>query len=278
VRSSNVWCYLAVVFFIAFGSAQAQIRERAAISYQGLSSDSGETGLAEGWLSERWFLDAEGNRLLQAGLQLRRTELPGELRGLPDDVWMIVPQANYLHTIDENYSLIANLRFGVFSDMERIGGRDLRAEGAVVVDRVIRDNLTLGLGVGRVSNFGRLMHIPLVHIIWSINEFWLLDAMLPGKLDLSYLASSTWEFALSFNITGARYSIESEERKIDGLGVGQMNLGPQVRYQVAPQVYVTAESGLAFARRLSLLDENTVIRKLEPNNEVYLRLGLQYRF
>jgi hypothetical protein len=269
------FCFFILLFSL---SVQAQIRDRASVTYQGMSSNSGESGIAESWISERWFLDEEGNSLLQVGLQTRRTELAGFGSALPDDVWMVVPQANYLHSINEKYSILANLRAGAFSDFQRFGSDDLRVEGAIVLDRIQSDQFTWGLGLGRVSNFGRVIFVPLVHIIWTINEKWLFDAMLPGKFDLLYMPSSKWELGLSFNIIGSRYAIESDQRKIDGLGVGQMNLGPQARYQIAPSLYVTAESGLAFARRLSLMDGNTEITEIEPNNEAYLRCGLQYRF
>lgn len=258
-------------------SLSAQVRDRATIWHQGLSSDSGERNLTEAWVSERWLLDEDGTGLFQFGVQARRTELPqSEL--LPDDVWMIVPQGNLLYAIDEKYSLIANLRVGVFSDMRDVDRDDFRVEGALVLDRYLSDRLTIGGGFGRVSNFGRVVHVPLLHIVWSISEKWLLDAMLPGRLDLMYLPSPKLEAGLSFNILGSRYSIDSDQRKIDSLGVAQMNLGPVVRYQIAPSVYLTGESGLAFARRVSLLDENTEITKFNPNNEVYFRTGLQYRF
>lgn len=269
--------FLTVLLFYST-SLYSQIRDRAAISYQGMSSNSGESGIAESWLSERWFLDEEGNSLLQFGLQARRTELAGFGPAIPNDVWLVVPQVNLLHSLNDRYSILANFRLGAFSDFKNFGSDDIRAEGAVVLDRVESDQFTWGLGLGRVSNFGRVIFVPLVHLIWTINEKWLLDAMLPGKLDLLYMPSSKWELGLSFNIIGSRYNIESDQRKIDGLGVGQMNLGPQMRYQLLPSLYLSAETGLGFARRLSLMDENTEITELEPNNEVYLRTGLQYRF
>jgi hypothetical protein len=268
---------LLVFFFLYSTLLSAQVRDRATVWHQGLSSDSGERNLSEAWVSERWLLDEDGTGLFQFGVQARRTELP-QSDLLPDDVWMIVPQGNLLYSIDETYSLIANLRVGAFSDLQKMGRDDFRIEGAVVIDRFISDRLTVGGGLGRVSNFGRVIFVPLVHIVWSISERWLLDAMLPGRLDLMYLPTPKLEAGLSFNILGSRYAIESDERKIDSLGVAQMNLGPVVRYQIAPSVYLTAESGVAFARRLSLMDENTEIREFSPNNEIYLRTGLQYRF
>jgi hypothetical protein len=159
-----------------------------------------------------------------------------------------------------------------------ITSQDVRAEGAVVLDVFENESFTWGAGIGRVSNFGRVIYVPLFHIVWSISPKWMMDAMLPGRLDLLYLPSSKLETGLSFNILGSRYNIERKERRVDSIGVAQMNLGPMMRYQISPSLYLAVESGLAFARRVSLMDQNTEVREFNPNNEIFLRSGLQYRF
>lgn len=254
----------------------AQVRDRAYLWHQPMSSDSGELSIAEGWVSERWFLDEEGSKLLQFGVQTRRTEISET--GIENDLWIIAPQINYLQTLNERYSLIVNIKAGLFSDLQRVTSEDFRPEGAVILDRYVSEMFTWGLGAGRVSNFGRVIFVPLLHIVWSISPKWMLDAVLPGKLDLLYLPNSKLETGLSFNIIGSRFSIESEVQRVDSIGVAQMNLGPVIRYQVLPSLYLSAEAGLAFARRLSLMDQNTEVATFTPHNEGYLRTGLQYRF
>ncbi len=191
---------------------------------------------------------------------------------------MLVPQVNLLHSLSDTYSVIFNFRYGAFGDLHTINGRTLRPEGAVIFDKYLNENLTLGLGLARGSNFGKIVNIPLVHVIWMINEKWMLDALLPSRLDLMYLPNSKTELGLGFNIVGSRYTIQSDERKIDSVGVGQMNLGPMYRYQIMPLTYLSLETGVAFGRRLSLMDENTEITEFNPENEMYLKSGIQYRF
>lgn len=266
-----------VLLMLSINLAWSQIRDRASLSFQQMSSDSGERSLADAWISERWALDPDGLTMLQAGVQTRRTELPVGL-SQNQELWMLVPQFNLLHSLSDSYSMIMNFRYGAFGDFEDINGRTLRAEGALIIDKYLSDTLTVGLGLARGSNFGKIVNIPVVHLIWMINEKWMLDALLPSRLDLMFLPNSKTELGLAFSIVGSRYTIKSEERKIDSIGVGQMNLGPFLRYQIFPQTYLGVESGIAFGRRLSLMDENTEITEFAPENEAYLKTGLQYRF
>lgn len=269
--------FFVIFFILSVKTGWSQIRDRASLNFQQMSSRSGEGNFADAWISERWALDSEGLTMLQAGVQARRTELPnGFIEN--QELWMVVPQLNLLHSLSDTYSLIANFRYGAFGDLEDINGRTLRAEGAVIIDKYLSDTLTFGLGIARGTNFGKIVNIPVVHIIWMMSDKWMLDALLPSRLDLVYLPNAKMEVGLAFNIVGSRYTIESEERKIDSLGVGQMNLGPFFRYQILPQTYLGIESGVAFGRRLSLMDENTEITEFNPENEAYLKTGIQYRF
>ncbi len=269
--------FLLVFITLSLNTAWSQIRDRASFNFQQMSSDSGERNLGEAWMSERWILDSEGLTMLQGGLQVRRTELPsGFIEN--EELWMVVPQFNLLHSLSDNYSMILNFRYGAFGDLEDINGRTLRAEGAVIIDRYLSDSLTLGLGFARGTNFGKIVNIPVVHILWMISDKWMLDAILPSRLDLIYFPNSKAEVGLAFSIVGSRYTIESDERKIDSIGVGQMDLGPFFRYQILPQTYLSVESGVAFGRRLSLMDVNTEITEFSPENEAYFKTGIQYRF
>lgn len=280
VRNESSW----VVALLCLSTAwtpnvfATSIRDQASVWTQKMSSDSGENTLIETWVSKRWLLDDEGSSLLQLGIQARNTNFASFSAGTIDDLWMVVPQANLLKSLNDQYSLIANLRFGAFSDFKQFGREDFRVEGAVILDRVESERFTWGLGVGRVSNFGRVIFVPLLHVLWTINERWLLDAFLPGKLELLYLPSSKLELGFSFNIVGSRYHIRSNTSGVDAVGAGQMNFGPIARVQLAPSLYLSGEAGMAFGRRLSLMDGNKEIVRFEPDSEIYARVGLQYRY
>ncbi len=198
--SMQVFFILGLIFSsVSSLQAHAQLRERFYLWGQKNFDQKGVEQQGELWASERILLDQDGANLLQLGVQVRATQIGENLTsgGMSHNnlssLWAVVPQAYWLYSFNDEYSLIANLRVGSFSDQLRFALRDFRVEGAVIVDKVLKNGMTVGLGASRTTNLGRLLYLPLLHILYPINDKWLLDVILPGRGEIAYLPDNKTE-------------------------------------------------------------------------------------
>ncbi|MFN8791894.1 MAG: DUF6268 family outer membrane beta-barrel protein [Bdellovibrionales bacterium] len=266
--------------------AQAQLRDRASVSYEVLPEKSDVSAQqTEVNVSHRFMFDTEGEKLLTATLSYRETvfdfegsDNPG-FEGSNRRVQMIVPQFTYLHILNEEYSLIVQARPGFFGDFQGGFGKSFRLEGSFLFSKPYSDRLTLGFGLANGSNFGRVLTVPIVQVLYFPTEKIMIDALLPVRADALYLFSKDFEAGASFNITGSNYRIEAN----DNLGAEQLEfanitLGGIARRQVLTNLYLSGELGTTVMRRFNFVDGPNEIDELEPDNTFYARVGLQYRF
>lgn len=277
---------ITLALFLFSSWSHAQLRDRASITHEVLAEKSDiKTNQTEVNVNHRIMLDQEGSKLLTLSLQYRDTRYDFQSSDVPtrqgtnQQVQMIVPQFTYLQVLNDEYSLVTQLRPGFFGDWRGGFGKSFRMEGSFFFSKPYSDKLTLGYGLANGSNFGRILTVPVLQVLYFYSEKIMIDALLPVRADALYLFSKDFEAGASFNITGSNYRLDPQQNfGADSLQFANITLGGIARYQTAQNLYVTGEIGTTVMRRFNLMDGNNDIEEFEPNNTFYARFGLQYRF
>jgi hypothetical protein len=282
---------LTLVQSLALQVVWAQSSERFTIEYQDFAdSDSVSVSNIAGSLSHRFFLDAEGANLLTLSLLFSQFELTDTTLSVPDNnrqLTTFVPEINLLKILDENYSLIVNLRPGFFGDMGGSLADSFRLEGGFLVTRLINENLTVGLGIGRGTNFGRDLIVPVVQFLYFATDKIVLRGLLPVSASAWYVPSQHWEFGLLYRLQGSMYHLgETNIVDAERLGFATAHVGLGTKYNLTGNYFLTAEAGYAAQRRYEWDDQRGTSfnigqdpfleRELSP--VPYLNIGFMQRF
>lgn len=273
-------------------NVQAQTTNRYELSYQTIGQTNDvTTSSVVGQAAHQIFLDEEGSSLLTVAVNFSDTSLQDdELTGDDESrsLKTFIPNLSLMKILDEQYSLILYLRPGFYGDLEGDLGNDFRLEGGAVVTKYMSDKLTMGLGVGRGSNLGRDMVVPLLQFVYFANSKVVARGVLPVRASVWYIPDQQWEFGAVFRLEGALYNIEeSDIADVEQLGFAAATVGGAARYNLGSNNFLGIEAGITAMRRYEFNDEReTLIMRLdydpfedkELDRAPYLRLGWIQKF
>ncbi|MBL7997396.1 MAG: hypothetical protein JNL32_02045 [Candidatus Kapabacteria bacterium] len=228
-----------------------------------------------------------GYRNVRIGLPVQRST---QVAATALNVHFLAYEGTLLRTLSDKFQLVANVRAGVFSDMKNVDVNHLRIEPTAFLDYFVSDELTLGLGFAyQTSNFGRLISVPVLHVFYIGGSEFLIDGILPSKIDFWYYPSKTWEIGLNVGLYGSQFRL-GERPVYDGVymdGAEQINTlmfanataGPMVRYNLFEKAYLSAEGGYTVTRRAILGDSNrNSIIDFAPGGSWFTRIGIQWMY
>jgi hypothetical protein len=206
------------------------------------------------------------------------------------NVHFLAYEGTLLRTLSDKFQLVANVRAGIFSDMKNVDAKHLRIEPTAFVDYFVSDELTLGLGLAyNTSNFGRLITVPILHVFYIGGSEFLIDGIIPSKIDFWYYPSKTWEIGLSVGLYGSQFRLGERPQyegiymnnpeNINTLMFANATAGPIVRYNLFDKAFLSAEGGLTVTRRAILgdSDRNTIL-DLAPGRTWFTRIGFQWMY
>lgn len=230
-----------------------------------------------------------GNTMLLVGAQYRDMQLSlaglgvpltggatsrtNRVRAVTADLWM-------LRTLNERHTLIAVARPGVYGDLDAIGDQ-WRLEGAVFVDRIVSPRTTLGLGMSYASNFGRVLAVPVLHVVARPRRRVLVDALLPSRADVWWMPRKGLDLGVGASLTGAQYGLANavgQPQNATTLQLANATVGPQLRWTPRGKVQLTADAGTTVLRRLEYTRGSRTVADLTPGNALFGRLGVQWLF
>lgn len=224
-----------------------------------------------------------GNTMFLIGAQYRDTRVVHPSRGTSTltqrlgvvnaDLWM-------LHTLNAKHTLIAVARPGVYGDLDAIGDQ-WRLEGALFVDRIVSPRTTLGLGMSYASNFGRVLAVPVLHVVARPRRRLLVDALLPSRADLWWIPRKGLDVGVGASLTGAQYGLAAnatQPENATALQLANATIGPQLRWTPRGKLQLTADAGTTVLRRLEYTRGSRTVADLAPGNVVFGRLGAQWLF
>lgn len=235
--------------------------------------------------AHRLLLDG-GNTMLLLGAQYRGATVqlptlptPGNEDGTVDLV-VATADLGMFRTLNDRHTLIAVLRPGSFGTLKDAG--QLRVEGAVFVDRIVSSRATVGAGLSYASSFGRVLPIPVVHVVARPRRQLLVDALLPSRADVWWLPRKGLDLGVGAALTGAQYGLPDNLRVVDGadaLWLANATVGPQLRWTPrGGKLQVTADGGATVLRRLIYARGGDEIADLAPGNVLFGRAGMQWLF
>ncbi|MCU0633692.1 MAG: DUF6268 family outer membrane beta-barrel protein [Gemmatimonadaceae bacterium] len=234
----------------------------------------------------RNMLDADGNTVLTNGVFYRRSVLDARLLGRSigtETLHALYYDFLALRTLDDRHTLAVAVRPGLFGNLERDLGDQFRAEGAAFIDRVVSPRTTLGLGMSYTSNLGRVLPIPVLHIVHRRGRSMLIDGLLPSRLDVWWFPRKGLEVGLNAQLSGFQYHVADAPAPSPVPGtltfvaptrqLANAVVGPQVRWNATGKWYLSLDAGVTVLRRLSY--EDGTENALTPRNTGLVRLGLQ---
>jgi hypothetical protein len=194
-----------------------------------------------------------------------------------------------LRTLNDRHTLAVAVRPGLFGDLRGGLGDDFRVEGAVFVDRVVTPRTTVGLGMSYTSNFGRVLPVPVLHVVHRRGRRLLVDGLLPSRLDVWYFPRKGLELGVNAQLSGFQYHLETDPqvpvlRPLPGGGaefafqpntlqLANAIVGPQVRWNPVGKWYLSLDAGVTVLRRL--IYGRGDAPGVTPRNTGLVRLGVQ---
>lgn len=243
--------------------------------------------------AHRVLLDG-GNTMLLIGAQYRgvRVALPAAMPASSPVIPPAISEAStdlhvaaadlwLLRTLDDRHTLVTVLRPGLYGDLDDAGAQ-FRTEGALFVDRILSPRTTVGVGLSYGSNFGRVLPIPVVHVVARPRRRLLVDALLPARADLWWMPRKGLDLGVGAGLVGAQYGLARPNQVVagaDALWLANATVGPQLRW--APQggkLQLTADGGATVIRRLRYARGGTELADLAPGNVLFGRAGVQWLF
>lgn len=135
-----------------------------------------------------------------------------------------------------------------------------------------KPNLSTGIGMLYLTNFGDQQFVPLAHIIYSKNK-WIFDLLLPIDVSARYLYSESLHFTIQNKLQSRSYWYNAEALK---LNTNELSINAELR--LSGVLWTELGIGQSYSSKLSWqLDEiSTEIGKI--SNPLLVKLGLFIRF
>lgn len=247
--------FVLLSFFLLSQSLFAQATNRFNANFQKLGGSNGvatDTASVQG--NHRFLLDEDGENLLTVGLGLTQTTLEDDTQSGPDryrELRTFVPTLSLMKILNEEYSLVLTLRPGFYGTLNDNLGDDFRLEGGFVVTKFISENLTMGLGLGRGTNFGRDLIVPLFQFVWFASEKVIVRGLLPIRASAWYIPTQDWELGVIYRLQGSLYNIEGDTNIAGAKQVGfaAAHVGVGAKYKFFGSNFISIETGVTAIRR-----------------------------
>ncbi len=179
-----------------------------------------------------------------------------------------------LRSIGTKHTMVGVLRPGFY-------GGTFRVEGAAFVDRIVSARTTIGAGLSYASSFGKLLPIPVLHVVSRPSRRVLIDALLPSRGDVWWMPRKGLDLGINASLVGANYGLPEAQRVAggDALWLANATVGPQVRWAPGGGKWqLTADAGTTVLRRLEYARDGRSVADLAPGNVPFVRLGAQRLF
>ncbi len=241
-------------FFLLSQNIWAQATNRFTLNAQQLGKSNGvSTNDVRVQGNHRVLLDEDGENLLTLGLGVSQTVLEDDTQTGPDryrELRTLVPTFSLMKILNEEYSLVVTLRPGFYGSFDEMGD-DFRIEGGVVVTKFMSENLTMGFGLGRGTNFGRDLVVPLFQFVWFADEKVVVRGLLPIRASAWYIPNQDWELGVIYRLQGSLYNIEGDTNIAGARQVGfaAAHVGAGARYKLFGTNFLSVEAGVTALRR-----------------------------
>lgn len=201
--------------------------------------------------------------------------------GVPETGHGVFARLSNRWAFADKWSVRTDIRPGIYSDFEDIGGDDFNVPFTVILAYEYSPTLTLVAGL----NVNYQGDVPLIGgpgVIWRFAEGWTLNAVLP-KPQVSYKPNDQWTFFAGGELKGMTFRVAEDygtrigEARLDNdrLTYREIRVGIGARHRFHRLFSLTVEAGYAIDRRFRF-DEGEVLLNGDGSPYVQISINGQY--
>jgi hypothetical protein len=217
---------------------------------------------------------------LGVGLDYAHFDVPSDIP-VPETGYGVFARLSNRWAFAEQWSLRTDLRPGIYSDFEDIGGDDFNLPFTVIVAYEYSPTLTFVAGL----NVNYQSDMPVIGgpgVIWKFAEGWTLNAVLP-KPQISYAPNEQWTVFAGGELKGMTLRVAEdfgthfEEPRLnnDQLTYREIRVGAGARYRFHRLFTLTVEGGYAIDRRFQFNESNLL---LNGDGSPYIQVSINGRY
>ncbi len=194
----------------------------------------------------------------------------------PQDLHTLAYSLGWHQYLSPTWRLTAHVRPELASDLHRIDGTQFHLQGGLRLDHRWTRTLIAGLGAGFGYDFGRPLVVPRFHLLWEAGPLWA-ELDLPTDAQVFLRARPGLMLGGTARLRGNRYRIGAPgATHRDLVRYSEATAGPALRWRLQDGLYLDLESGVAFARVMTLRDDGDrrTVRDLDPESAFTARAAL----
>ncbi|MCD7936649.1 MAG: DUF6268 family outer membrane beta-barrel protein [Tannerellaceae bacterium] len=206
----------------------------------------------------------------------------------PDDIINTTLSISHLRPIRRNWSMLAVLGGGIYSDPSHIKAQSILGSGGLVFIYHLRDNLDVGIGVGVTNSYGVPLGMPMGYLNWRIDgKYEVKVEMLEAAEVSAAVAFNDW---FKLRLIGFEVDGMSAVMDVDGkskiFGSVSMKSGLQADFRIGKSSSIQLTGGGVWYRDASVINRSIKDyfkwfgREFDPNFQpsMYFQVGYKWGF
>ncbi|SHM78737.1 hypothetical protein SAMN05444266_11123 [Chitinophaga jiangningensis] len=221
-----------------------------------------------------WTADFSGTYTKLDNKDYTKTIFPGELLQASAGL-------KYIHSLNNNWTLLAMVDGTIGTDMEEITFDDLFLQGGVLFLKQHNKRFAYGVGVVLTNAFGTPMVLPAFGIQYKTDSRFKIDINFPEKISIGTQLNSFTELALAVRVRGGAYDATNG---VDGkklMSYSEFSAGLESTWHLGHQFDFVVSCGSILASQVSYSDKKlSEMFKEKPSHRlatnVFMSAGLRW--
>lgn len=149
----------------------------------------------------------------------------------------------HFRSIGNRWGMLSILSAGLFTDMEKINGKDIFINGGVVFIKQHNRRFSYGIGAMFTNSFGTPMLLPALLVKYQTDSKFRIDVVFPEKISVSRRLNEQTDLALAFRMRGSSYDVENAPDKKRLMGYAEMSVGLENTWHLNRHIDFVASGG-----------------------------------
>ncbi|MEI3801274.1 MULTISPECIES: DUF6268 family outer membrane beta-barrel protein [unclassified Chitinophaga] len=164
-------------------------------------------------------------------------------RIFPEELLETQLALQHFRSIGNRWGMLSVLSGGVFTDMEKINGKDIFINGGVLFVKQHNRRFSYGIGAMFTNSFGTPMLLPALLIKYQTDSRFRIDVNFPEKISVSSSLNKQTDLALAFRMRGSSYDVENAPDKKRLMGYAEMSVGLENTWHLNRHIDFVASGG-----------------------------------
>ncbi|RAI98733.1 hypothetical protein LX64_04718 [Chitinophaga skermanii] len=223
-----------------------------------------------------WNLGMEGSYLTFNNQLYEKSIMPKELAGGSIGI-------QHIRNLRNNWSLMAMLSAGVYTDMEAITYNDVFINGGVIFIKQHNKRFSYGIGGVLTNTFGTPMILPALMVKYKTNSKIDLQIAIPEGIRASYRVHQLYEAALALRLNGGSYDIENRPDNERLMAYREVTTGIENTLFLTRFLSLNVSGGAALLRSVDYRSKSiSNIFSTKPEHRLatgwYVNAGIRFHF